>query len=195
LYLFFHRAACTFASRKSRNNSVLSISFLIYINNTSITLLGINRFYELLATGDSSMRLFLFSESIKLYTLSYENLIFGSGLGNFQTYIGMPGIGMYPHNLFLELLAECGSIGFVLFIIPIVYLFKLRKMRLGSMVGKHRLERMVFFVFLYFCIITSFSGGFETSFLFVFIIYLLFVDKDIPRQAKKEVVREIRTVS
>lgn len=139
-------------------------------------LIGIQRFSELLEGGDSSTRLTLFGKAIELFLSSPKNFFFGGGMTSFPSYIGNTSPGMYPHNLILELLAEYGVIGFSLFTAPIIYLFKRRKDRIGSFVGNNKTEIMCFYVFVYFFIMHMFSGGLRESWVFIFVIYLLFTD-------------------
>jgi len=57
----------------------------------------------------------------------YENALFvfglfpyfGSGVGGFSYYSG---VGIYPHNLFLELLSDYGLFGFLSFLIGVIYI-------------------------------------------------------------------------
>jgi len=86
---------------------------------------SIARFVKLFRqVGDDSVvlsanRFSYFGFAIKLW-LSAP--IFGNGLGSFSiSYRNMELSGSYPHNMFLEILAEYGLIGLVLFLMVLVY--------------------------------------------------------------------------
>ena len=81
---------------------------------------------------------------------------------------------MYPHNIILELLAEYGAFGFLLFSLPAANLLYLRLKNFGSLAGNGRIEKLAFMLFLYYFCISSFTGGLRTSWLFIFVLFLLF---------------------
>lgn len=65
----------------------------------------------------------LFESAFKIYI---ENPLFGVGLKNFREVCDMIGsvCSSHPHNLYFELLSETGSVGFSVFIIFIIFLYK-----------------------------------------------------------------------
>jgi len=140
-------------------------------------LIGVRRFAVLVEGGDRTGRLSLFSAAIELFLSSPKNFFFGGGMTSYPVFVGSNSPGMYPHNLILELLSEYGVVGFSLFIAPVIYLFKRRKDRIGNIVGNNTTEKTAFYVFLYFLTISMFSGGLRVSWVLVFVIFLLFVDK------------------
>lgn len=137
-------------------------------------LLGVRRFQVLWSGSDSSERLFLFSHAWDLFFLSPRNIFFGAGMNYFPIFIGKTTTGWYPHNLILELLAEYGIVGLALFIMPIVYLLRMRRQALGSLIGKTAAEKGSFFIFLYLLIESMFTGGLFYSWMLIFFIFMAF---------------------
>lgn len=134
---------------------------------------AINRFSELFQPGDDSRREFLFSKAIEQFTYSFKNFMFGGGMNTFPVFTGEYDLGLYPHNIFLELLAEYGVVGFSLFMLPLVYILRLRKIEYGSYIGVTHEDRTIFMVFLYFFVIYMFTGNLRNSWSFIFIMFLL----------------------
>ena len=61
----------------------------------------------------------------KAFDLFKENPLFGVGIGQFRFYAADYGVDMYSHNNYLEILANTGIIGFLIYYIPIfILLFK-----------------------------------------------------------------------
>lgn len=145
---------------------------IIFMQESSIT--SLNRFASLLLGSDSSHRGFLFSNAIAQFTDSPKNLFFGGGMNTFSVFTKEYNLGLYPHNIILELLAEYGIIGFIAFILPILYLFRERIKVLGSYIGNDHFERLFFMLFLYYFIIHMFTIGLRNSWFFIFMIFLLF---------------------
>jgi len=82
--------------------------------------------------------------------------------------------GWYPHNVLLELLAEYGLIGFLLFQAPVIVTLYLRKKLLGSIWGNTRQETAVILLTVYFWSMFSFTGGLRHTWTLVFFTYLAF---------------------
>lgn len=71
----------------------------------------------------TSGRIYLYESSLKHFA---ESPIFGIGWRKFREIsIGIinTDFGSHPHNIYLQLLTELGIIGFVLFMIPLIYVF------------------------------------------------------------------------
>jgi O-antigen ligase len=131
------------------------------------------RFISITEEGDESERIFLFSNAIALFFSDVKTMVFGAGINSFPVYIGDNTTGMYPHNIILELLAEYGIIGTIIFTVPVVYIMRIRKKILGSVYGNSIDEKISFLLFIYYLIIYMFSGGLRNSGALIFFIYLL----------------------
>src|SRR5699024_9584960 len=83
-----------------------------------------NTFTSFLQGEDiSSGRLILYEKALKLF---YENPILGIGWREFKelTYgLLTSSSGSHPHNIYLQLITELGLIGFILFIVPVIYMY------------------------------------------------------------------------
>ncbi len=161
--------------------TVTIVLTLILFSNRIVSFIGnattLQRILVLFEKGDSSMRIFLFTKAIELFLYNSSTFLFGGGINSFPVFIGSDSVGMYPHNIFLELLAEHGVIGCVIFFIPIVYMLSIRKLKLKSIYGNSQEEKMIFLLSLYFWIINSFTGGLRSSWVLIFFTYLLFPQK------------------
>ncbi|MEE9303551.1 MAG: O-antigen ligase family protein [Thiotrichaceae bacterium] len=152
---------------------LLSLDTLIVLMQES-NITSINRFANLFIGSDSSHREFLFTKALEQFTDSPKNLFFGGGMNSFSIFSKENNINLYPHNIILELLAEYGIVGFLLFMLPIFYLFTLRRNRLGSYIGTDRIDRIFFMLFLYFFLIHMFTGSLRGIWFFTFITFLLY---------------------
>lgn len=128
--------------------------------------------------SDSSSRLFLFTSAIDLFTSSWKTIFLGGGMNSFPVYTGWHTTGAYPHNIFLELLAEYGLIGFSLFMYPLVIIYEMRKGCYGTFWGTSPDTMAVLVISIYYITINLFTGGMRSSWVLIFFIYLL-----IPSQA------------
>lgn len=88
----------------------------IFILNSNFDHNIVNRLFSL-DDRNAQSRLYLYIKSITLYM---ENPL-GIGLGSFDIYNDF---WRYPHNIFLEILVELGTIGFVIFLILICHSIK-----------------------------------------------------------------------
>ncbi len=80
----------------------------------------VRRFAVLLEERDASMRGFLFTEAISLWSRDIWTLFVGIGPQAFPEAIGAESAGKYPHNFILEALCEYGVLGCVLLCAPLV---------------------------------------------------------------------------
>lgn len=111
--------------------------------------------------GSVGIRLDMYNAALELF---YSSFLFGVGLGDFSKYTSFD--IMYPHNVFLELLAETGVIGLFFFVIfYIIFLIK---------------NKNVFFSILvfYFLVVCFFSGDLSyLRFSMFFVLLALFFEK------------------
>ena len=96
----------------------------IYIlgKNVNFEMMFVDRTYLWLFEGDNSLRTPLFERSLAIFK---ANPIFG-GRTHYEN-------GMYPHNIFLELLMATGIVGFIIYIlkfIPVIKNFKIFSYRI-----------------------------------------------------------------
>jgi len=71
----------------------------------------------------TSGRIYLYEHALKLFN---ESPILGIGWRRFQELsVGVINLdrGSHPHNIYFQLLTEIGIVGFILFVIPVVYVF------------------------------------------------------------------------
>ncbi len=140
------------------------------ILNASITW---QRFMMLTKEGDESLRIYLFSHALELFFSNIKTMIFGAGINSFSVYIGVNDLRMFPHNILLELLAEYGTVGTILFAIPAGYIISIRNKILGSTFGDCINEQIIFLIFIYILINDLFNGALRTSWMFIFFMFLL----------------------
>jgi O-antigen ligase len=89
----------------------------------------VGRLAEVLKPGDndSTERGYLFATALELFLTDITTITFGAGMGEFDRVVGAvqgegyPGV-YYPHNVFLELLAEYGLVGATLYLAPMILL-------------------------------------------------------------------------
>ena len=109
--------------------------------------------------------------------IGIENPVWGVGLAGFQAQIGT-----YPHNIFLEIFAECGSLG-VLFL-----LFFLTTTLKSIIQNRHNLNPSTVSAFGLIFVACQFSGDlFDSRALFLFSLLAL-VPHGHPQPMKKEVL-------
>ena len=156
------------------------------ILDTSITW---KRFMRLTEEGDNSLRIFLFSQTFELFFSNIKTMIFGAGINSFPVYIGAYDLGMFPHNILLEVLAEYGSIGTIFFTMPAVYIISIRKKKIGSIYGDSIHEKIIFLIFIYFLIINLVNGNLRSSWIFIFFLFLL-----LPSQRKVVILQNSKSV-
>jgi hypothetical protein len=115
----------------------------------------------------ASSRTILIQEGVRMFQSSP---VFGVGLDNFrfnQDYRmdGMYIVGNYAHNLFVQILAETGVVGFMAFLLLMGTTFSL-----AHITWKHRMEtELDFFCFLFFtgCVVLTLQGLIENSLFYV----------------------------
>ena len=89
------------------------LSIFILLNQESF--LTINRFFSLFDENDQSSRLYFFSQSIQLWTNDINTILFGGGVKSYPIFTYQNEFGVYPHNVFLEILSELGIVGLIIF--------------------------------------------------------------------------------
>ena len=90
------------------------IGAAIVIAGVHFELRGVSRLLNFAQSAtDTTGRQILWAAAMHL---AEQHPVFGAGFASFHaTADNLQGIGTYPHNIFLELLAETGLIGFLLF--------------------------------------------------------------------------------
>jgi O-antigen ligase len=167
--------------KRSKDKKIIFISFfaimilLIVLRTYIFETAAVKRFLPLLnfSSFDPISRILLYKKALELFSLNLKNLIFGAGINYFPVYINAYSCGFYPHNIFLELLAEYGVFGTILFLSPIFFILKVRKKRFGSIVGNSPEEELIFLLALYFWIVYMFTKGLRVSWELIFFTYLL----------------------
>lgn len=133
----------------------------------------VDRFAVLLEGGDSSLRIFLFGSALKLWLTDPLTVFFGAGISSFPVSIGESGAGWYPHNFVLELLAEFGVVGCFLFLLPIGYTgFKFLE-SVSDRTDRDLAGWVIFLIGVYFLIIACFTGGLDSSWVFLYFVFLI----------------------
>lgn len=149
----------------------LCVFFIVYISNSGFFMFErlkvIINIHE-----DPSLRLNLFYQAIILFI---KSPLWGSGIGSFADFItrttsltnGSP-LGWYPHNFILELLCECGLVGFILFFFPFLMYFK-------KQITDYKFnfyEKVLFFLFVYQFLIFMGIGGLQDIKYLIFFFFL-----------------------
>ena len=67
-------------------------------------------------------RLYFFSQSIQLWTNDINTILFGGGVKSYPIFTYQNEFGVYPHNIFLEILSELGIVGLIIFL-KIIFIF------------------------------------------------------------------------
>ena len=134
---------------------------------------GYRRLIAILDVGEGDARVTLYVQAIALIFSDLQTFIFGAGLNGFPEYTHSYNRGLYPHNIFLELMAEYGLVGLILFTLPILVVLAARKRALGTFYGDTVGERSAFLIAVVMSTIALFSGTLQTGWLPVFFWYLL----------------------
>lgn len=134
---------------------------------------GAKRFLSLFDSDDQTMRGEFFANAWELWLLNTKNMIIGSGMNYFPVYGNYYDLGAYPHNIFLELLAEYGVVGLVAFCLPVIYILYWRHREFGNFYGNSALENAIFAIFLFKFIDMNYTGGLRECWTFVFFTMLL----------------------
>jgi len=134
--------------------SVISFPFFLFMIELSGTGLFV-RTSSTIDSGNSSGREYLWADAINEFK---DNPVFG---GRIEVS------GIYPHNIFLEVLMAMGAVGFVVFILFIIFsMLKLKKIE--------RHKRIFIYAILIFAFSMSmFSGGLYSSIIFFSTLGLL----------------------
>lgn len=102
----------------------VGIAATAYLIETGNLTTSLERMFVLLesdAGTSAGERIDLYAATITLWT---ENPIFGQGIGSWPVLMG-PSVGQeYPHNIFLEVMAELGLVGLSLFVTLLVFAWR-----------------------------------------------------------------------
>lgn len=118
-----------------------------------------------------------FELAAELYLLSPMNFLFGAGINSFPVYTGTMNLGAHPHNVFLELLCEYGTVGFLLFLGTLISILYVRYKHTGSIYGHDQAERIIFLVAVFYTIGSNVSWGVRGMWVLVFYYFLLLPPK------------------
>jgi O-antigen ligase len=134
-------------------------------------------------SNDSTMRGYLFKTAIDMFMHDSGTALFGNGLGSYDHTVGIiqgngkPGM-WYPHNFLLELLAEYGLVGTVLYLAPMLVLLLAHSERRAG-IGQtawprssdaFRVAALAVMGFVW--IISMTSGGLRLNWVVFFFMYL-----------------------
>jgi len=143
-------------------------------------------FSELSEDQSTLERLLAFQIGINAFV---ENPIWGLGLGGFGVYGYRIDENIYPHNIFIEIGAEMGLIGIILFTSGIIYIFVLSKKQI-----KHPHIQIYFALFLLVFLNYLKSGGLiDARKFFVIIGILISYGNFIISSAKRKGLNEVGT--
>ena len=139
-------------------------------------LIGLNYFTENLAVKSASNteRTLLLNTTIEEIK---ENFIFGVGPGNFNYYaqnvigVKLASTELTAHNHFLEIFAEWGILGFIIYMYPLIgFIIKLIKKEKVSL--RYKKLYIFYFVFLFFNVLSG-----DARIKFAIILAIMFYDK------------------
>ncbi|MGC8943967.1 MAG: O-antigen ligase family protein [Caldisericia bacterium] len=148
---------------------ILCFSLIIILQKYIITI-----FYRLsllwqMKGYSIEVRLSLFNAAIKSI-FNFPNFITGLGLGGFNFYYTRYDIsrGIYPHNIFLEILSELGIIGFIIFTYILIKSFSniLNKIKTSESKNEFYLNFIILTYLLFMLINASTSGDLNDNRLF-----------------------------
>lgn len=100
------------------------------------------------------------------YRLFLNNLVFGKGLGAFNSSTEFRQLIKYPHNIFIEIAAENGIIGLIMFLLLLVLLIR--------HINKFNFEVkcMLWIIFIYYFVLAQFSKDLSTNFQIFSLLFL-----------------------
>ena len=153
----------------------LALGYVGYLYATGQTAGTIQRFLGLFAQAEDPLRR-IGANRFDYYAFAYriwlEAPLVGRGLSSFPIIwdAGREGHGAYPHNAILQILAELGLVGLVLFVIFIVA--GLRHYGLARL-RRDPLSLLVVMLFVTVFVQTMVTGEFTKSYRFFFIVGLL----------------------
>lgn len=154
--------------------SVLTILSLIYFNNPKDEVLDFRykaffKFYDDSEYTEGSImdRFEGYKLALKMFS---EKPVIGYGLGSFRSYYDNDFLKMlkYPHNIFLEALAEMGLIGFSIILFLLITIF----------IGAFRYSISTFFFLIYPFGLSLFSKDIPTQTLLWSGLALLFINEE-----------------
>lgn len=152
---------------------VLALSF-----NVSLTWISTTRFATLIDVSTLE-RFESYRTGVDYF---FENPIWGIGVGNFTTYSPFYStvIRTYPHNIVIEVLSETGTVGAILFFLPLLYTLKIGLHSFDRSSDGFLLERYLKVAclasLLFFLVSAMFSGDIQINryiWLFVFLTWQL----------------------
>ncbi len=152
-----------YLSRNIRDEKFIYLSAIGFVLLLLFTLLNqeflftINRLFALFGYNDESMRIYLFSQSIHLWTQDIYTMLFGAGVKSFPIFIYQNDFGVYPHNVFLEILSELGLVGLIIFLKILSLFYKNR----GS---NELINAFSIFTIFVFCVTGSFDSFYKAFF-------------------------------
>lgn len=161
--------------------SIVSLPKLLMNNNFFINnrlLHRISTSIEGFISGEdiTSGRVDLYAYSIELFK---ESPILGIGWREFSEFsVGMINVdtGSHPHNIYLQLLTELGLLGFVIFLIPVVYIYfiTIKSLKYISDNSSHIIWEPMIKFSLYiqtFFLLYGLTGNLLTDHLFILIYF------------------------
>ena len=98
------------------------VVLVVFILLNQESFLTINRLFSIFDGHDQSSRIYLFAQAIQLWTHDINTILFGAGVKSFPIFIYQNDFGVYPHNVFLEILSELGVVGLIIFL-KILFIF------------------------------------------------------------------------
>ncbi len=143
--------------------------FMILPESVTFRYTSIFHSEDILSVSSLHTRIFLQKKAMEFFL---QHPIVGIGLGGFESIFGK---GMYPHNIFLELLAETGILGILPFLFLLIIIFKkgieLVKFPLDD--DQKSLARGTFIALLYLILAKQVSGNLNELRLFFFFAGIL----------------------
>ncbi len=140
------------------------------IRGLSFLYLGRNRDYPL--SAQTASRGPFYEKALSVFS---ENPYFGSGVGGFSFHSDSM---IYPHNIFLELLAEYGVFGFLLFFLGLAYYSFILKRTVNTDYG----IVMLIFIYSFTQLLFSSSFFYSIELWFCFGASIKYLDQNLKRR-------------
>lgn len=132
--------------------AIMIAAVLLIASYQFLSSLNVDFITNTLESGDAG-RTVLLLQGLQLFT---DNMVAGVGLGGYHAITG----DVYPHNILVETLCECGLTGLFVFIALIASCFKQARL---SILYATTNDSYLFLVLLAMLVRTSVSGDFTTS--------------------------------
>lgn len=100
------------------------------------------------------------------YRLFLDNFVFGSGLGAFNSSTEFRQLMKYPHNIFIEIAAENGIIGLIMFLLLLILLIRY----INNF--NFQMKCMLWIIFIYYFLLAQFSKDLSTNFQIFSLLFL-----------------------